>query len=124
MPEVEPAAGSAWHEVGELGPGRSSSHRSTVLGRHRRRDPGTPHVPPATMDGMSFDIAALELATQRWREAAAALDAARTDLEAVVAQALREDGGEAEAAVAEVTGWSRERMREAVAAVDEREGHA
>ncbi|OEU88633.1 hypothetical protein DB35_17050 [Streptomyces abyssalis] len=73
---------------------------------------------------MSFDIAALELATQRWREAAAALDAARTDLEAVVAQALREDGGEAEAAVAEVTGWSRERMREAVAAVDEREGHA
>lgn len=69
---------------------------------------------------MDFDIAAIELATRRYREAAAALDAARTDLEAVVAQALREGGAEAEAAVAEATGWSPEQVREAAAAAEAR----
>lgn len=73
---------------------------------------------------MSLDIAAIELATQRYREAAAALDAARTDLEAVVAQALREGGAEGEAAVAEATGWSPERVREAAAAAQAREDEA
>jgi len=62
-----------------------------------------------------MDTSDLELAAQRYREAVAALDAARTDLETEAAEALRDSGPEGVAAVAEATGWSPEQLRELAA---------
>lgn len=76
----------------------------------------------ATMCRM--DTPALELAAQRHREAADALAAARTDLEIVAVQALREGGAEGERTVAELTGWSPAQLREIVARVERRDGPA
>lgn len=62
------------------------------------------------MTGM--DTAKLELAAQRYREAEAALDAARADLRAEAVAAMRQDpkrGDQAE--VARITGWTREQIR-------------
>ncbi|MFE4857409.1 hypothetical protein [Streptomyces sp. NPDC056670] len=59
-----------------------------------------------------MDTAKLELAAHRYREAAAALDAARADLQAETVAALRQDpkrGDQAEAA--RITGWTREVIR-------------
>ncbi|MFJ4473203.1 hypothetical protein ACIP2X_37715 [Streptomyces sp. NPDC089424] len=59
-----------------------------------------------------MDTAKLELAAQRYREAEAALDAARTDLRAEAVAAMRQDpkrGDQAE--VARITGWTREQIR-------------
>lgn len=59
-----------------------------------------------------MDTHALELAAQRYRDAEAALDAARVDLQAQ-AIALREHREErgAQAQVARITGWTREYVR-------------
>lgn len=59
-----------------------------------------------------MDTAKLELAAQRYREAEEALDAARTDLQAEAVATLRqtEERG-AQAAVARITGWTREYVR-------------
>lgn len=59
-----------------------------------------------------MDTAKLELAAQRYREAEAALDAARTDLRTEAVAAMRQDpkrGDQAE--VARITGWTREQIR-------------
>lgn len=71
-----------------------------------------------------MDVPALELAAQRHREAADALAAARTDLEIVAVQALREGGEDGERTVAELTGWSPAELRELVARADRGEGPA
>ncbi|MET7935024.1 hypothetical protein [Streptomyces sp. NPDC005322] len=59
-----------------------------------------------------MDTAKLELAAQRYREAEAALDAARADLQAEAIAVLRqtEERG-AQATVARITGWTREHLR-------------
>lgn len=59
-----------------------------------------------------MDTAKLELAAQRYREAEAALDAARTDLqaEAIAALAQTDERG-AQATVVRITGWTREYLR-------------
>lgn len=59
-----------------------------------------------------MDTAKLELAAQRYREAEAALDAARADLqtEAIAALASTDERG-AQATVVRITGWSREYLR-------------
>ncbi|MDX2702162.1 hypothetical protein PV350_04785 [Streptomyces sp. PA03-6a] len=62
-----------------------------------------------------MDTAKLELAAQRYRDAEAALDAARTDLqtEAVAyLQGTTERG--AQASVVRITGWTREYVRRLV----------
>ena len=59
-----------------------------------------------------MDTAKLELAAQRYREAEAALDAARADLRAEAVAAMRQDpkrGDQVE--VARITGWTREQIR-------------
>lgn len=59
-----------------------------------------------------MDTAKLELAAQRYREATAALNAARTDLQAEAVSAMQQDpkrGDQAE--VARITGWTREQIR-------------
>ncbi|MFF4746776.1 hypothetical protein [Streptomyces sp. NPDC001268] len=59
-----------------------------------------------------MDTAKLELAAQRYREAEAALDAARAGLRAEAVAAMRQDpkrGDQAE--VARITGWTREQIR-------------
>jgi hypothetical protein len=59
-----------------------------------------------------MDTAKLELAAQRYREATAALKAARTDLQAEAISAMQQDprrGDQAE--VARITGWTREQIR-------------
>ncbi|MCF3962444.1 hypothetical protein [Streptomyces fuscigenes] len=59
-----------------------------------------------------MDTAKLELAAQRHREAEAALDAARTDLQAEAVAALQQDpqpGAHAE--ISRITGWSRTYVR-------------
>ncbi|MCT9092822.1 hypothetical protein N4G70_28710 [Streptomyces sp. ASQP_92] len=59
-----------------------------------------------------MDTAKLELAARRYREAVAALNAARDDLQAETVAALRQDpkrGDQAEAA--RITGWTREQVR-------------
>jgi regulator of protease activity HflC (stomatin/prohibitin superfamily) len=62
-----------------------------------------------------MDTAKLELAAQRYREAEAALDAARADLQAEALTFLRqtEERG-AQATVVKVTGWTREYVRRIV----------
>lgn len=59
-----------------------------------------------------MDTAKLELAAQRYRDAEAALDAARKDLRAEAVAAMRQDskrGDQAE--VARIAGWTREQIR-------------
>lgn len=66
--------------------------------------------------------AKLELAAQRYREAADALDAARIDLHAEVVAAMRQDpkrGDQAE--VARAVGWTREQVRLVMKAAEEAE---
>jgi hypothetical protein len=70
-----------------------------------------------------MDIAKLELAAQRYREATAALDAARADLQAEAVAAMSDDpkrGDQAE--VARITGWTREQIRLLVKASQQRRG--
>ncbi|MFH9403287.1 hypothetical protein ACH4JS_26580 [Streptomyces sp. NPDC017638] len=66
-----------------------------------------------------MDTHALELAAQRYRDAEAALDAARTDLQAEAVAALRqtEERG-AQAQVARITGWTREYIRKLIKQAD------
>jgi hypothetical protein len=59
-----------------------------------------------------MDTARLKLAAQRYREAEAALDAARADLRAEAVAALQQDprrGDQSE--VVRITGWTREQVR-------------
>ncbi|MFE9849893.1 hypothetical protein ACFYPN_13910 [Streptomyces sp. NPDC005576] len=59
-----------------------------------------------------MDTAKLQLAAQRYREAEAALDAARADLRAEAVAALQQDpkrGDQSE--VVRITGWTREQIR-------------
>lgn len=59
-----------------------------------------------------MDTAKLELAAQRYREATAALNDARADLQAETVAALQQErkrGDQAE--VARITGWTREQLR-------------
>lgn len=59
-----------------------------------------------------MDTAKLELAAQRYREAEAALDTARTELQAEAVAFLRqtEERG-AQVTVVRITGWTREYLR-------------
>lgn len=59
-----------------------------------------------------MDTAKLELAAQRYREAEAAFEAARTDLQAEAINYLRqtEERG-AQATVVRITSWTREYLR-------------
>lgn len=67
-----------------------------------------------------MDIAKLELAAQRYRDAEAALDSARTDLRAEVVSLLSStDERGAQAQVARITGWTREQIRLLVKAARE-----
>jgi hypothetical protein len=69
-----------------------------------------------------MDTAKLELAAQRYREAEAALDAARKDLRAEAVEAMHQDpkrGDQAE--VARITGWTREQIRLLMKAAEEDE---
>lgn len=70
-----------------------------------------------------MDTAKLELAAQRYREAEAALDAARTDLQAEALAFLQqtEERG-AQATVVRVTGWTREYVRRLVRSSEEKTG--
>jgi hypothetical protein len=59
-----------------------------------------------------METAKLELAAQRYRDAQADLDAARTDLQAEVVSVLSgTDERGAQAQVARITGWTREQVR-------------
>lgn len=59
-----------------------------------------------------MDTAKLEVAAQRYREAHAALDAARADLQAEVVSVLSStDERGAQTQVARITGWTREQIR-------------
>lgn len=70
-----------------------------------------------------MDTAKLELAAQRYREAEAALDAARTDLQTEAVTFLKEtDERGAQAAVVRVTGWTREYLRRLVKSSEETSG--
>ena len=70
-----------------------------------------------------MDTAKLELAAQRYREAEAALDAARSDLQAEAVTFLRQtDERGAQAAVVRVTGWTREYLRRLVKSSEENAG--
>lgn len=67
-----------------------------------------------------MDTAKLELAAQRYREAEAALDAARTDLQSEAVAFLREaDERGAQATVVRITGWTREYLRRLVKSSEE-----
>ncbi len=67
-----------------------------------------------------MDTAKLELAAQRYREAEAALDAARADLQTEAVTFLQQtDERGAQAAVVRVTGWTREYLRRLVKAAEE-----
>lgn len=68
-----------------------------------------------------MDTAKLELAAQRYREAEAALDAARADLQAEAVAFLREtDERGAQATVVRITGWTREHIRRLVKSSEEK----
>jgi hypothetical protein len=70
-----------------------------------------------------MDTAKLELAAQRYREAEAALDAARTDLQAEAVAFLRQtDERGAQAAVVRITGWTREYLRRLVKSSEAKTG--
>lgn len=67
-----------------------------------------------------MDTAKLELAANRYREAEAALDAARADLQAEAVTFLTgtdERGAQAEAS--RITGWTREHLRRLVKSNEE-----
>lgn len=68
-----------------------------------------------------MDTAKLELAAQRYREAEATLDAARTDLQTEALSFLQqtEERG-AQATVVRVTGWTREYVRRLVRSSEEK----
>ncbi|WP_031189792.1 MULTISPECIES: hypothetical protein [Streptomyces] len=69
-----------------------------------------------------MDTAKLKLAAQRYREAEAALDAARADLRTEAVAAMRQDpkrGDQAE--VARITGWTREQVRQVMRAAERSE---
>jgi hypothetical protein len=69
-----------------------------------------------------MDTARLELSAQRYREAEQALEAAREDLQAEAVACLQqtEERG-AQAAVARITGWTREYVRRIKKKADEAE---
>lgn len=70
-----------------------------------------------------MDTAKLELAAQRYREAEAAFEAARTDLQAEAVTFLQQtDERGAQAAVVRVTGWTREYLRRLVKSSEEKTG--
>jgi hypothetical protein len=70
-----------------------------------------------------MDTAKLELAAQRYREAEAALDAARADLQAEAVAFLRQtDERGAQATVVRITGWTREYLRRLVKSSEETNG--
>lgn len=69
-----------------------------------------------------MDTAPLDQAAQRYREAEAALEAARTDLQAEAIAALR--AGTKQADVARTTGWTREYLRRLKADADKAEADA
>lgn len=68
-----------------------------------------------------MDTAKLELAAQRYREAEAAFEAARTDLQAEAINYLRqtEERG-AQATVVRITGWTREYLRRLMKSSEEK----
>ncbi|MGW2031485.1 hypothetical protein [Streptomyces sp. NPDC001811] len=67
-----------------------------------------------------MDTAKLELAAQRYREAEAALDAARADLQAEAVACLRTtDERDAQDTVVRITGWTPGYLRELVTTGDE-----
>ncbi|WP_406444520.1 hypothetical protein OHB14_36650 [Streptomyces sp. NBC_01613] len=70
-----------------------------------------------------MDTAKLELAAQRYREAEAALDSARAELQAEALAFLQqtEERG-AQATVVRVTGWTREHVRRMVRSSEEKTG--
>ncbi|MET8297417.1 hypothetical protein ABZW02_25665 [Streptomyces sp. NPDC005180] len=66
-----------------------------------------------------MDTTALDAAARRYRRAEAALDKARAELTAEAVAYLRStDERGAQAEVARRTGWSRERVRQIMAAAD------
>ncbi|MFF4576897.1 sigma factor-like helix-turn-helix DNA-binding protein [Streptomyces sp. NPDC001373] len=66
-----------------------------------------------------MDTTALDAAAQRYRRAEAALDKARAELTAEAVACLRStDERGAQAEVARRIGWSRERVRQIMAAAD------
>ncbi|MFJ4713843.1 hypothetical protein [Streptomyces sp. NPDC088785] len=67
-----------------------------------------------------MDAAKMELALQRYQDAVAALDAARTDLEAEAAAALRAEDATPEdwTEVSRLTGWDQQQLRRLVTAAD------
>ena len=68
-----------------------------------------------------MDTAKLELAAQRYREAEAALDSARADLQAEAVAFLRQtDERGAQAVVVRITGWTREYLRRLVKSSEEK----
>ncbi|MEU8682906.1 hypothetical protein [Streptomyces sp. NPDC048611] len=72
-----------------------------------------------------MDTAKLELAAQHYREAEAALDAARMDLRSEAVAAMRQDpkrGDQAE--VSRITGWTREQIRLLMKAAEPRAGES
>jgi hypothetical protein len=70
-----------------------------------------------------MDTAKLELAAQRYREAEAAFEAARTDLQAEAVAFLQQtDERGAQAAVVRATGWTREYLRRLVKSSEENTG--
>jgi hypothetical protein len=68
-----------------------------------------------------MDTAKLELAAQRYREAEAALDAARTDLQAEAVAFLRQTNERgSQATVVRITGWTREYLRRLLKSSEEK----
>lgn len=69
----------------------------------------------------AMDEPKLELALQRYQDATAALDAARTDLEAEAAAVLRSSEATPEdwAQVSQLTGWTEEELRRLVDAAQQ-----
>lgn len=68
----------------------------------------------------AMDLAKMELALQRYQDSVAAVDAARADLEAEAAAALRSGDATPEdwADVGRLTGWSEQELRRLIAAAD------
>lgn len=68
-----------------------------------------------------MDTAKLERAAQRYREAEAALEAARTDLQSEAVNFLRQTTERgAQATVVRITGWTREYLRRLVKSSEEK----
>ncbi|MEU1506466.1 hypothetical protein [Kitasatospora sp. NPDC005748] len=66
-----------------------------------------------------MDTTALDTAAQRYRDAEAALEAARKDLQAEAVTALR--AGAKQVDVVRITGWSREYLRKLKDSADKRD---